>query len=176
MDSRAQHFVVCWFSTILFVSYYFLEFNEFIFSFQDAYNSWLKVRYMDTWMILRSIKILIWICGWMQNRPVDPIEIGCTYSLTLQSRTCGRPIVTVGYLQSILSTQTPEFMAMLYQRVQARTIHLNEKYKRLTADYEELCRLIMEMRSRMGGTCAPLNWPHGRSDDQPPPPSTPPLF
>jgi hypothetical protein len=32
MDNRAQHFVVCWFSTI-FLSYYFLEFDEFIFSF-----------------------------------------------------------------------------------------------------------------------------------------------
>jgi hypothetical protein len=28
---------------------------------------------------------------------------------------------------------------MLYQQVQDRTTHLNEKYERLTVDYEELC-------------------------------------
>jgi hypothetical protein len=28
---------------------------------------------------------------------------------------------------------------MLYQQVQDRTIHLNEKYERLTVNYEELC-------------------------------------
>jgi len=31
----------------------------------------------------------------------------------------------------------------------------------------------------MGGTCAPPNWPHGLSNDQPPPlppPPVPPLF
>jgi hypothetical protein len=33
VDSRAQHFVVCWFLTIFFLSYYFFEFDEFIFSF-----------------------------------------------------------------------------------------------------------------------------------------------
>jgi len=29
----------------LFLSYYFLEFDEFIFSFQDTYNSRLKEKY-----------------------------------------------------------------------------------------------------------------------------------
>jgi hypothetical protein len=33
----------------------------------------------------------------------------------------------------------PEFMWMLDQRVQDRMVHLNEKYERLIADYEELC-------------------------------------
>jgi len=31
IDSQAQQFVVCWFSTIFFLSYYFLEFDEFVF-------------------------------------------------------------------------------------------------------------------------------------------------
>jgi hypothetical protein len=33
IDSRVQHFVVCSFSIIFFLSYYLLEFYEFIFSF-----------------------------------------------------------------------------------------------------------------------------------------------
>jgi len=38
-DSRAQHFVVCWFTIIFFLSYYLLEFDEFIFSFSgDIYQ------------------------------------------------------------------------------------------------------------------------------------------
>jgi len=34
VDSRAQYFVVCWFSTIFFLSYYFFEFSDFV--FQDT--------------------------------------------------------------------------------------------------------------------------------------------
>jgi len=57
--------------------------------------------------------------------------------------------------------------------------HLNEKYERLATDYEELRRLVMMMRSQMGGACAPSNWPHGLGDNQPPhplPPQAPLLF
>jgi hypothetical protein len=45
---------------------------------------------------------------------------------------------TDGCSQSIPGIQTSEFMAMLDQRVQDQTTHLNDKYERLTADYEEL--------------------------------------
>jgi len=44
--------------------------------------------------ILWPIQISIRICGWRSDRPVDPITIGCTGSLTLQPRTCGRPVVS----------------------------------------------------------------------------------
>jgi len=33
MDSQSQHFMIYWFSTIFFLSYYLLEFDEFIFYF-----------------------------------------------------------------------------------------------------------------------------------------------
>jgi hypothetical protein len=39
--------VVCWCLIIFFLSYYVLEFDEFIFSLQDTYNSRLKERYGD---------------------------------------------------------------------------------------------------------------------------------
>jgi nitrate/nitrite-specific signal transduction histidine kinase len=54
------------------------------------------------------------------------------------------------------SIQTPEFAAMLDQRVQDRTTHLNEKYERLTVDYKKLRRVVMEIRSQISGTCAPV--------------------
>jgi hypothetical protein len=67
---------------------------------------------------------------------------------------------------------------MLDQRVQDRTTHLNDKYKRLIVGYEELHRLVMEMRSQMDDSCAPPNWLYGSGDDLPlpPPPPAPPLF
>jgi len=34
--------------------------------------------------------------------------------------------------------------------------HFNDKYEQLTTDYKELCWLVMEMRSQMGSSCAPL--------------------
>jgi hypothetical protein len=46
---------------------------------------------------------------------------------------------------------------MLDKRVHDRTTYLNEKYKRLTMDYEELRQVVMEMRSQMSDTCAPPN-------------------
>jgi len=53
----------------------------------------------------------------------------------------------------VLSIQTPEFATMLDQRVQDRTTHLNEKYERLTADYKELHRVVMKIRSQISSTC-----------------------
>ena len=49
-------------------------------------------------------------------------------------------------------------------------------FAQITVDYEELRRVIMKMRSHMGGPCAALYWPHSPNDDQPPPPSAPSLF
>jgi hypothetical protein len=65
---------------------------------------------------------------------------------------------TVGRSQSTSSTQTPEFAVMLDQQVEAHMAHLNEKFERFTNDYEELHRLVMEMRSQMNDICAPSNW------------------
>jgi len=44
--------------------------------------------------ILRLTWILIRIYGWRQDHLMDPIEIGCMNSLTLQPRTCRRPVVS----------------------------------------------------------------------------------
>jgi len=43
---------------------------------------------------------------------------------------------------------------MLQQGVQEFMAYLNEKHERLFAEYEELHRMIMNIISQMGGTCA----------------------
>ena len=48
-----------------------------------------------------------------------------------------RCALKIGCSQSISSIQTLEFAAMLDQQVQDQTIYFNDKYKRLTVDYEE---------------------------------------
>ena len=62
---------------------------------------------------------------------------------------------------------------MLHQRVQVQTTHLNDKYEAFTTEYKELCRLVMEMRSYMSGSCGPFNWSHGPDDEKPHPPLPP---
>jgi hypothetical protein len=50
VDSQAQRFVVCWFSTIFFLSYYLLEFDEFIFFISRRHITIGRMR--DTGTIL----------------------------------------------------------------------------------------------------------------------------
>jgi hypothetical protein len=56
-----------------------IEFYDFFFNFKETYNSRLRERYGD---VLRPTRISIRICGWRQDRLVNPIEIGL-YSLGL---------------------------------------------------------------------------------------------
>jgi hypothetical protein len=120
--------VVHWFSTIFFLSYYFLEFDDFIFYFQETYNSQLKERYEDDpsthpdfdpnlWLETGSSGGLDrnWVYG-LSNTTAENLQMACSVS-------------TVGCSQSILSTQSPEFTALLDQGVQEHTTHLNEKYE-----------------------------------------------
>ena len=55
-----------------------------------------------------------------------------------------------------------------------RPIWMKQQYQRLSADYEQLCQMIMDIRSQMGDTCALLFWPFGPGNNQPPPPPPPP--
>jgi len=89
---------------------------------------------------------------------------GLSNTMTENLRTT-RSALIVGCSQSIPNVQTLEFTTMLDQQVQDQTTHLNDKYAQLIVDYEELCRLVMEMRSRMGGSCAPSNWLYSPNND-----------
>ena len=57
------------------------------------------------------------------------------------------------------------------------TTHLTEKYNQLSADYEQLIQMVLDMRSQMIDTRSPLFWSYDPKNDQPPsPPSASPLF
>jgi hypothetical protein len=80
-------------STILFhmLLFSWIEYDDFFLIFRrHIIISWGR----DTRTILRPTRISIWICGWRQDHLVDPIKIGCTDSLTLQTITCGQLIVS----------------------------------------------------------------------------------
>ena len=56
--------------------------------------------------------------------------------------------------------------------------HLTKKYKTLSANYEQLRQMVMNMTSQSGDTCVPRFWPYGPENNQPPfpPPLALPLF
>jgi hypothetical protein len=53
--------MVCWFSTIFLLSYNFLQFDEFIFSFQDTYNIRSKERYGDDSLTHLDFNLDLWL-------------------------------------------------------------------------------------------------------------------
>jgi hypothetical protein len=128
VESKAQHFVVCWFSTIFLLSYYFLEFDEFIFSFQDTYNSRLKERYKEDFLTHPDLDLDLWLEG----ESFGELDRNRVYGLSntiVEKLRMTHIVLTVGCLQLVLSTQTLEFAAMLDQRVQDQMTYLDEKYE-----------------------------------------------
>jgi hypothetical protein len=62
--------------------------------------------------------------------------------------------------------------------LQQHTTHLTKKYEQLSADYEQLCQMIIDMRSQMSAICVPyfLRYSPGNDQPSPLPPPTLPLF
>jgi len=67
-----------------------------------------------------------------------------------------------------------------YEQNTNHTAHLTEKNKQLSANYEQLRQMVMNLTSQNGDTCAPSFWLYGSRNNQspppPPPPPTPPLY
>jgi hypothetical protein len=83
---------------------------------------------------------------------------------TTENLHSARSVSTVGSSPSVSNTQSEEFIA------------LKQQYQQLSTNYDELCQIVMEMRSKMGDdTCAIPFWPYGPENNQSPPPA-PPLF
>jgi hypothetical protein len=106
----------------------------------------------------------------------DKNRMYCLSSTTTEDLRMFCNVSIVGCLQSVPSTQTSEFKAILDQQVQAWMTHLAADYKRFNAETGELRRLVMEMKSHMDGTCVTSYSPHGPGEDPPPPCPTMPLF
>ena len=54
-------------------------------------------------------------------------------------------VSTVGSSQLLLSIQSSEFTTLLQQGVQEHMTNLNEKYERLSTEYEELLWMVMDI-------------------------------
>jgi len=90
---------------------------------------------------------------------------------TIENLQAAHSVSTIGSSQSVSSTQSQEFVAL-----QQHTAYRTKKYEQLSTNYEQLRQMVMDMRSQMGGTCAPFFLQSGPGNDQPPPPPPPPLF
>jgi hypothetical protein len=78
-----------------------------------------------------------------------------------------RGVSTVGSSKLVSSTQFEDIMAL-----KQHTANLTEKYEQLSANYEQLSQMVMNMASQSGDTCAHPFWLY---NNQPPPPPAPPL-
>jgi hypothetical protein len=154
VDNRAQHFVVCLFDHFISSVIIFIELNMMIF-FQETYNSRLRERYGDDPSTHLNFDPDLWMEVGSSSGP-DP---------TANNLRAACSVSTVGSSQSVLSTQSKEFVAL-----QQHTTQLTEKYEQLSANYEQLRQMVMNMASQSGDTCAPLFWLY---NNQPPPPAPP---
>jgi hypothetical protein len=64
--------VVCWFSIIFFLNYYFLKFDEFVFFFQDTYNNRLKKKYEDDLSTQQNIDPDLWLEAGLSGGLMQP--------------------------------------------------------------------------------------------------------
>jgi hypothetical protein len=119
IDSQAQHFLVLWFSTIFF-NLLFTRIWLFYFYFHETYNSWLKKRHEDDPSIHPDFDLDLWL----EARSFDGPNRNLVYELsntTTENLWTARSVSIIRCLQSIPSTQSLEFVALLDQRVQKHT-------------------------------------------------------
>jgi len=114
-----------------FVSYYvyWIEYDDYFFYFQETYNNRLRERYRDD--ILTHSKFDPDL--WMEVGSLGGHDKNRVYGLsntTADNLRMARSVSTVGSSQSILSSQSKEFMAL-----QQRTAQLTEKYDHLSVEY-----------------------------------------
>jgi hypothetical protein len=85
-------------------------------------------------------------------------------STTAENLRAACSVSTVGSSQSVSSTQSKEFVA------------LQQQYERLSANYEQLRQMVIDIRSHMGDTCGSSFWPFGPGNNQCPSLPAPSLF
>jgi hypothetical protein len=95
-----------------FLSYYFLEFDQFIFSLQETYNNWLKERYRDDPSTYLDIDSDLWLEVGSSNGP-DRNWVYRLSNTTVENLWTACGVLTIRCSQLVPSTQTPEFEAML---------------------------------------------------------------
>jgi hypothetical protein len=158
-------------STIFFCKLLFswIEFDDFLFNFQETFNNRLRERYGDDHSTHLDFDPNLWMEAGLSSVPDRNRVYGIINTMT-ENLQATRSVSTIGSSESVSSTQSQQFVAL-----QQHTTCLTEKYEQLSADYEQRRQMFIDIRSQMSGTCASPFWPYGPGNDQPPPP-TPPLF
>jgi hypothetical protein len=131
-----------------FVSYYFywIEYDDFFFYFQETCNSRLKERYGDDPLTHPDLWMEVGLSGGLDKNRVYGLS-----NTTAENLRATRGVSTVGSSKLVSSTQSEDIMAL-----KQHTANLTEKYEQLSANYEQLCQMVMNMASQSGDTCAPL--------------------
>jgi len=95
--------------TILFCKLLFswIEYDDFFFNFQETYNSWLRERYEDD----PSTHPDLWMEVGSSGGP-DKNQVYGLSKTTAENLRAARSVSTVRSSQSVLSTQSKEFMAV----------------------------------------------------------------
>ena len=126
------------------------------------HNSRLRERYKDDPSTYRDFDPDLWMEARLSDEPDRNRVYGLSNTMAKNLRTACS-VSTIGSSQLVASTQSQKFTTL-----QEHTAHLTEKYERLSANYKELYRMVMDMRSHMGGTCMPPFSPFGPRNNQPP--------
>ena len=171
------------------------------FYFQETYNSRLRERYGDDPLTHPEFDPDLWMEVGSSGGP-DKNQVYGLSNITAENLRAARGVSTVGSSQSILSSQSKEFVAL-----QQHTAQLTDKYDHLSAEYaqlkashvwqraeskqiktsqaqqkaeyEQLREMVMNMATH-SGTCAPNPfWPYNHQpppSGYPPPPPAPPFI
>lgn len=119
------------FQQIIFLSYYFYEFADFL--------SPGNVQHLVTREIRgRSFNPSKTWFGTMVGNGPNRNRVYSISNTTIEDLRITRSVSTHWCLQSVLSTQTPELKAILNQQVEARTIHFAAETERLSAEMTKL--------------------------------------
>jgi len=119
-----------------YVSYYVycIEYDDYFFFiyFQETYNNWLRERYGDDILTHPEFDPDLWMEVGSSSGP-DKNRVYGLSNTTADNLQSTRSVSTVGSSQSILSSQSKEFVAL-----QQHTTQLTEKYDNLSAEYAQL--------------------------------------
>jgi len=147
-----------------FVSYYFywIEYDDYFFHFQETYNSRLRERYGDDPSTHPDFNPDLWMEVGSSGGP-DKNWVYRLSNTTAENLWAARSFSTAGSSQSVSSTQSKEFVALKQHtaKLTEKHDHLSAGYIQLSANYEQLRQMVMNMASQSGDTCAPpLFWPY----------------
>jgi hypothetical protein len=119
-----------------FVSYYvyWIEYDDyfFYFYFQETYNNQLKERYGDDILTHPEFDLDLWMEVRSSGGP-DKNQVYRLSNTTADNLRSTCSVSTVGSSQSILISQSKEFVAL-----QQHTAQLTEKYDHLSVEYAQL--------------------------------------